>query len=144
MERDILVIVEDDEERTFLRSGKPMVKFFEVMPGEFGYITEVFRGQDRQRASIFREDLSRRQAHVIEEGRKVGIAGIDLIPEVGSFRTSSQLATSVVLPEPAGPDIQTTGLLMAWASRWKSLFLCETPAICGRVILADERYSLPM
>ncbi|MCI0635763.1 MAG: hypothetical protein L0206_17880, partial [Actinobacteria bacterium] len=59
-------------------------------------------------------------AEVVEERRDVGIARVRVIPDRGEPRASSQLATRVVFPEPAGPLTQARPVSRARSSRRNS------------------------
>ena len=97
---------------------------------------ELLKKSDHTEWSQFFSD--RRNACPSYSSIDVAVAFVKIIPRQGSCLASRKLAARVVLPEPAGPAIQTRGFSNALSRRRKSLVLGTTSERVGRVIFAGE------
>jgi hypothetical protein len=74
---DILIIIEHQESRAL----ETAVQYLEIMPSEHWQAGKVFGCQVRQFAPNARRSIFYCETEIVEKGRRIGIALINLIPK---------------------------------------------------------------
>ena len=77
-----MIAVEHDHERG-LQLGEQALK---VAPREYGQSGLIFRREQWQALALARLEIGRGERKVVEESRDVGVAVVELIPEIGNRR----------------------------------------------------------